>query len=137
MDTLQCAVILAKLGRFEWEIERRLAIGQRYNRLFDDLGVERVAQRHDRTSVFAQYTVFVDERERVQQALERQGVPTAVHYPAPISDQPAYRDISVFGPLPHSDQAARRVLSLPMHAYLDEPTQDRIVDAVADAVVAA
>jgi UDP-2-acetamido-2-deoxy-ribo-hexuluronate aminotransferase len=136
MDTLQCAIVLAKLTRFEWEIERRIAIGARYNRLFDERGIERVAQRDDRTSVFAQYTVFVDDRDAAQSALQGQGIPTAVHYPAPLSEQPAYRDLCVFGPLPNSERAARRVLSLPMHPYLDEPTQDRIADAVAQAVTA-
>lgn len=134
MDTLQCAIVLAKLTRFDWEIEQRIAIGQRYNRLMDERGVERVRQRDDRTSVFAQYTIMVDDRDRVQAALEASGVPTAIHYPTPLNEQPAYRDISVFGPLPNAERAAARVLSIPMHAYLDEATQDRIADAVAAAV---
>ena len=136
MDTLQCAVILAKLKRFEWEIGRRLEIGARYNKLADEAGIDRVVQRGDRTSAFAQYTVFVEEREAVRLALEKAGIPTAVHYPAPLSGQPAYRDRCVFGPLPHSDEAARRVLSLPMHAYLELEVQDRIVAALAEAVAA-
>jgi len=134
MDTLQCAVILAKLTRLEWELERRKTIGQRYNQLFDERGIARVVQRDDRTSVFAQYTVFVDARDRVQAALADAGIPTAVHYPAPLNEQPAYRDSCVYGDLPNSASVARRVLSLPMHAYLDEATQDRIVDAVVMAV---
>lgn len=77
---------------------------------------------------------MVDDRERVQASLEAAGVPTAIHYPYPLNEQPAYRDISVFGPLPNSERAAARVLSIPMHAYLDEATQDRIVDAVAAAL---
>ena len=134
MDTLQCAVILAKLTRFEWELERRKAIGLRYNQLFDERGIEHVAQRDDRTSVFAQYTIFVDGRDAVQAALREAGIPTAVHYPAPLNEQPAYREICTYGDLPNSERAARCVLSLPMHAYLDEEKQDRIVDAVAEAV---
>lgn len=133
MDTLQCAVILAKLEKFEWELERRMALGQRYNCLFDERGIERVAQRDDRTSVFAQYTIFLDERDSVQAALGDAGIPTAVHYPAPINEQPAYRDICVLGELPNAELLSRRVLSLPMHAYLDEATQDRIVEAVSEA----
>lgn len=136
MDTLQCAIVLAKFGKFEEEIARRAEIGRRYNRLFDERGVERVVQREDRTSVFAQFTVFVDGRARVQAALERAGIPTAVHYPAPLSDQPAYREISRFGPLPHAARAAERVLSLPMHPHLDELTQERIVEAVVQAIAA-
>ncbi|HWT13579.1 MAG TPA: DegT/DnrJ/EryC1/StrS family aminotransferase [Allosphingosinicella sp.] len=130
MDTLQCAVVLAKLGRFGWEVERRLEAGARYNRLFDGLGVDRVAQRPGRTSVFAQYTLFVDRRDEVRGALDRAGIPTAVHYPAPLNAQPAYRDRCLYGALPEAAAAARRVLSLPMHAYLDEAVQDRIAAAV-------
>jgi UDP-2-acetamido-2-deoxy-ribo-hexuluronate aminotransferase len=133
MDTLQCAVILAKLKRFEWEIERRLEIGSRYNRLFDELGIERVRQRDGRTSVFAQYTILVDDRDSVRRRLEAAGIPTAVHYPAPLNEQPAYRDRCLAGALPHSRRAAERVLSLPMHPDLDEAQQDRIVAAVAQA----
>jgi UDP-2-acetamido-2-deoxy-ribo-hexuluronate aminotransferase len=134
MDTLQCAVVLAKLKRFEWEIARRVEIGERYNRLLSERGVERVSQKQDRTSVFAQYTIFVDDRAAVHRELEAAGIPTAVHYPTPLSEQPAYRDRCVHGPLPHSEQASRRVLSLPMHAYLEPSVQDRIVEAVAKAV---
>lgn len=134
MDTLQCAVVLAKLGRFEWEIGRRLEIGARYNRLCDERGIARVVQRPERTSVFAQHTVLVEDREAVQRALHAAGIPTAVHYPAPLSEQPAYEDRSLYGQLPHSQRAARRALSLPMHPYLDEAVQDRIVDALAAAV---
>ena len=134
MDTLQCAIVLAKLGTFERDVERRRAIGERYNALLDSGGIERVAQRSDRTSVFAQYTVLVDDREAVQVALREAGIPTAVHYPTPLSEQPAYEDRSLYGQLPHSQRAARRVLSLPMHPYLDEAAQDRIVDALAAAV---
>jgi UDP-2-acetamido-2-deoxy-ribo-hexuluronate aminotransferase len=136
MDTLQCAVVLAKLKRFEWEIARRVAIGERYNRLLSERGVERVSQKQDRNSVFAQYTIFVDDRDTVQRALAAVGIPTAVHYPTPLSKQPAYRERCVYGLLPHSERASTRVLNLPIHAYLEESLQDRIVDAVAKAVAA-
>jgi UDP-2-acetamido-2-deoxy-ribo-hexuluronate aminotransferase len=134
MDTLQCAVILAKLKRFEWEIERRLAIGARYNDLLDAAGIARVAQRPDRTSVFAQYTAFVDDRPGVQQRLKAAGVPTAVHYPIPLNRQPAYSNRSGGGPTPKADRAAERVMSLPMHADLSDEQQDEIVAALAEAV---
>lgn len=136
MDTLQCAVVLAKLRRFEWEIERRLAIGRRYNELFDENGVARVIQKADRTSVFAQYTIFVEDRPRVQSLLQQAGIPTAVHYPVPLNEQPAYRGRCVHGPLPVSKEVSERVLSLPMHADLSEDVQDRVVAAVAEAVSA-
>ena len=134
MDTIQCAIVLAKLERFDWELARRKEIGSRYNRLFDDRGIERVSQRQDRTSVFAQYTVLVDNRDAVAARLGEAGIPTAIHYPTPLNEQPAYRDVCVSGELPNSAIVSRRVLSLPMHAYLDEATQDRIADQLARAV---
>ncbi|QIL03326.1 DegT/DnrJ/EryC1/StrS family aminotransferase [Sphingomonas sinipercae] len=136
MDTLQCAVILAKLERFEWEIERRLEVGSRYDRLIDSVGIERARLRDGRTTVFAQYTVMVDDRPRVQDALHGKGIPTAVHYPIPLHQQPAYRELSVFGDLPVAEALSQRVMSLPMHADLDEGTQDRIVEALVEAVSA-
>ena len=134
MDTLQCAVVLAKLKRFDWEIGRRIEIGARYNRLLDARGIDRVVQRGDRTSVFAQYTILADDREALRRRLEASGIPTAVHYPVPLNAQPAYRDRCVAGPLAHSQRAAERVLSLPMHPYLDESLQDRIVAALEKAI---
>jgi UDP-2-acetamido-2-deoxy-ribo-hexuluronate aminotransferase len=134
MDTLQCAIILAKLKRFEWEVERRIEIGERYNRLFDERGIARAIQRPDRNSVFAQYTVMVRDRTRVIEILQASGIPTAVHYPAPLNAQPAYADKCISGPLPVSEQLAQSVLSLPMHPDLDEPFQDLVVEAVEHAV---
>ena len=98
--------------------------------MFDERGTRRIAQRPDRTSVFAQYTILVEERAAVAARLDELGVPTAVHYPAPLDAQPAYREVCVSGSLPVSNELASSVLSLPMHAYLDEKDQDRIVDAV-------
>lgn len=130
MDTLQCAVVLAKLERFEWEIERRLTIGARYNRLIDEAGLKRVHQRQDRNSVYAQYTVLVENREQVQAHLQSQGIPTAVHYPVPLNAQPAYAHLAAGHATPNSDWAAAHVMSLPMSADLTEEQQDRIVEAL-------
>ncbi len=115
MDTLQCAVVLAKLKRFDWEVSRRREMAARYERMLEQRGIERVAQRADRTGTFAQYTILIDDRAAIVAALAEAGIPTAVHYPAPLSAQPAYRDRCVYGELPRSDAAARRVLSLPIH----------------------
>ena len=134
MDTIQCAVVLAKLKRLDWEIERRLEIGARYNQLLDDAGITRVQQKPDRTSVFAQYTVLVDDRAAVQEKLKAAGIPTAVHYPIPLNRQPAYSNRSAGGPTPKADRVAERVMSLPMHADLDEEQQQEIVDALIEAV---
>lgn len=133
MDTIQCAVVLGKLERFQWEVERRLEIGARYNKLLEGK-VQTVAQRSDRTSVFAQFTVVVENRESIQTALKLAGVPTAVHYPVPLNRQPAYEAISrVSGQLSSSDAMASRVMSLPMSADLSENDQDRIVTAIIEA----
>ena len=86
------------------------------------------------TSVWAQYTIRLPtgcERDGFAAALQAQGIPTAIYYPKPMHQQTAYRDFPVAdGGLPVSERLADDVISLPMHAYLDEPTQDRIIDAV-------
>lgn len=129
MDTLQCAVVLSKLERFDWEVSRRLEIGARYNALFDGK-VQVIAQRSDRTSVFAQYTVIVDDRERTQHALQESGVPTAVHYPVPLHRQEAYQGVSKGSGLDNAERMAARVISLPMSADLSEAHQRSVVETL-------
>jgi UDP-2-acetamido-2-deoxy-ribo-hexuluronate aminotransferase len=136
MDTLQCAIVLAKLERFEWEIARRLALGARYNELLAGR-LPVVAQRPGRSSVFAQYTVFVDDRAAVQARLTAQGIPTAVHYPKPIHQQPAYATLCARAVCPESERAAQRVMSLPMSADLSEAQQDQVVDRLCAALTPA
>lgn len=130
MDTLQCAVVLGKLERFDWEIEQRLKIGARYQQLLADLpgGSRTVTVRPDRDSVWAQFTVITPEREAVVAKLKDAGIPTAIHYPRPIHAQPAYAAYSAGeGATPVSDMLAAQVMSLPMHPDLDTETQDHIV----------
>lgn len=136
LDTLQAAVLLAKLERFEWEIERRLAIGARYIELLAGLNTVRApVVRPGRTCVWAQFTVQVEAREAVLAALKAAGVPTAIHYPIPLHRQPAYQELCrVAGTLERAERLGERVFSLPMHPYLDEATQDRIVAALRAAV---
>lgn len=134
MDTIQCAVVLAKLERFEWELARRAEAGALYNRLLDEARIERVRQKPGRDSVYAQYTVLVDQREAVQKALQEAGVPTAVHYPIPLNEQPAYREASRGGATPLAAAAAKRVLSLPMSADIAPDLQQRIVEHLRAAV---
>jgi UDP-2-acetamido-2-deoxy-ribo-hexuluronate aminotransferase len=138
MDTLQCAVVLAKLERFEWELQQRHALGERYNRLLADVpGAQRLAVRPDRDCVWAQYTVFVNDRAAVQAALQTASVPTAVHYPRPLHRQPAYASHGAGAQCPDSEAAAERVLSLPMSADLTEADQERAILALRMAVAAA
>ena len=136
MDTLQCAVVLGKLDRFEWEIERRLALGEAYKRKLRAAlpGLQLLTVRDDRDCVWAQYTVFVDDREALQARLKAAGVPTAVHYPRPLHHQPAYARYAQPDDCPHSVKAAQRVMSLPMSADLTEAQQDRVVAALAAAI---
>ena len=138
MDTLQCAIVLAKLERFDWELAQRLELGDRYAELLSGFeGVERVAVRPDRDSVWAQYTVMVDTRDEVQQALKSRGVPTAVHYPRPLHHQPAYAAFERADACPSSLVAAGRVLSLPMSADLTHAQQDDVVAALFHALAQA
>jgi UDP-2-acetamido-2-deoxy-ribo-hexuluronate aminotransferase len=131
MDTLQCAVVLGKLERFDWEIAQRLAIGERYQQQIGALPLQRLAVREDRDCVWAQFTVQVDRREAVVEALKQAGVPTAVHYPKPLHRQPAYENrCRIATPLPNSEAAAQRVMSLPMSADLSEAQQDQVVAAL-------
>jgi len=135
LDTLQAAILLAKLERFDWELERRAAIGARYERLLAAVpGVERVVVRGNRNSVYAQYTVKVDDRAAVQAALQAAGVPTAVHYPKPLHHQPAYAAHCCPDCCPVSIDLARRVMSLPMSADLTEADQDRAAHALRTAL---
>ena len=136
MDTLQCAVVLGKLDRFEWEVRRRLELGDAYRAKLQAAipTLQLLEVRPDRDCVWAQYTVFVDDREAIQAKLKAAGVPTAVHYPRPLHHQPAYAKYGKADACPHSIAAAARVMSLPMSADLTEEQQDQVVAALAAAL---
>jgi UDP-2-acetamido-2-deoxy-ribo-hexuluronate aminotransferase len=136
MDTLQCAVVLGKLERFDWEIERRQGLGRRYSELIAQAGidVQLLAVRADRSCVWAQYTVMVNGRDKLQERLKKHGIPTAVHYPRPLHRQPAYAAYGEQARCPISEDVAARVVSLPMSADLTEEHMQRVVDALASAV---
>ena len=134
MDTLQCAIVLAKLERFDWEIARRLEIGERYQQLLANLPVQRLAVRADRNCVWAQFTLQVDDRPRVQQRLKDAGIPTAIHYPRPLHLQPAYAALCCPECCPNSVVASSRVMSLPMSADLSDAQQDAVVAALRHAL---
>ena len=132
MDTIQCAITLAKLERFDWEIARRIEAGRRYAELLAPVSptVRLLKTKPDRTNVHGQYTVRVSERESMQQRLKAAGIPTAVHYPVSLHQQPAYERQYVGVSLPVAEHLAREVLSLPMHADLDTAAIGRIVSAM-------
>ena len=134
MDTLQCAVVLAKLGRLDWELQRRHEIGAKYHERLAPLNLATLTVRPDRDSVWGQYTVRVPNRVHVQAVLAEAGVPTAVHYPKPLHRQPAYVKYGDPDSCPASLAAAEEVMSLPMSADLSDTDLDRVVDALAAAV---
>jgi dTDP-4-amino-4,6-dideoxygalactose transaminase len=131
-DTIQAAVLIEKLKIFRDEIAARDRIARRYSAALASLTtVPRLGE--GMTSVWAQYTIRLPrgQRDAFVTALKGQGIPTAIHYPKPVHRQPAYRGFPVADSgLPVSERLAEEVVSLPMHAYLDEPTQDRIIEAV-------
>ncbi len=144
MDTLQAAVLLAKLDIFADEIVARERLAGRYAALieeaFDDaeagLKIHPPYVEPGNRSVFAQYTVEVPDREAVQARLRSQGIPTAVHYPVPLHRQPAFEALDTVPALPVAEAAAQRVISLPMHPYLSEDEQVLVIGALRDAVYA-
>ena len=131
-DTIQAAVLIEKLKIFRDEIAARDQIARRYSAALASVTtVPRLGE--GMTSVWAQYTIRLPrgQRDAFVTALKGQGIPTAIHYPKPVHRQPAYRGFPVAdGGLPVSERLAEEVVSLPMHAYLDAPTQDRIIEAV-------
>lgn len=129
MDTLQCAIVLAKLDRFEHELGERIRLARRYDGLLAGLAprVRPVAVRPDRTSVYAQYTLLSADRDWLRAALNARGVPTAIHYPVPLHRQPAYREFGAHARAPVSESLAEQVISLPMYPDMTEDVQDRIV----------
>ena len=129
MDTLQCAILLAKLDRFDWEINRRIEIGLIYNKLLNKK-IKKITQRNDRTSVFSQFTIFVDNRNELQEALKKMNIPTAVHYPIPIHMQSAYESFCCPECCPESVNASKRVMSIPMGPYLNDEDMHNIIDTM-------
>lgn len=145
LDTLQAAVLLAKMEIFPEEVEARIRIGTRYSELINEAfaresdPARKVVTPYvaaDCTSVYAQYTVQVADRARVEQGMKARGVPTAVHYPVPLHLQPVFAHHGQgVGSFPISEAAGNRVLSLPMHPYLTEAQQAQVVQALKEAVL--
>ncbi len=133
-DTLQAAVVLAKMDRFDWEVAQRQKVGAGYTAMLSS-SCPSVTPPHiepHNTSVYAQYSILVEDRDVVAKRLNENGIPTAVHYPVPLHRQPAYRQSSrCSGTLSVTEHISQRVISLPFHSDLDAGTRRRIVDAVA------
>ncbi|MBK8007965.1 MAG: DegT/DnrJ/EryC1/StrS family aminotransferase [Rhizobiales bacterium] len=134
LDTIQAAVLIEKLKIFQDEIEARNRVAQRYAAALKDVAiVPEVASGYG--SVWAQYTIRVEKRDALAAVLSTRGVPTAIYYPKPLHRQEPYKRYLVAGNgLPVTEKLAAEVISLPMHPYLDEPTQERVIAAVREAL---
>lgn len=134
MDTIQAAVLLEKLAIFDKELEARQQVAHWYQNALPDSLKSPVILPHNK-SVFAQYTVQVDQRERVQKALSDAGIPTAVHYPVGLHQQPVVLTSSAERlSFPVTELCAKRVLSLPFHPYLSEETVKEICEQLESCV---
>ncbi|WP_334471926.1 DegT/DnrJ/EryC1/StrS family aminotransferase [Arsenophonus sp. PmNCSU2021_1] len=129
LDTLQAAILLTKLEIFAEEIQLRQQVAKRYDFMLNQAGITTTPYIETyNTSAYAQYTIQVENRELIQTQLKTAGIPTAVHYPIPLNKQPAVADNSV--ELSVGDAIAEKVISLPMHPYLTESTQDKIIQVL-------
>ncbi|WP_158751861.1 DegT/DnrJ/EryC1/StrS aminotransferase family protein [Acidobacterium sp. S8] len=134
LDTIQAAILLAKLAVFDDELAARQQAAAAYSEQLRE-AVHTPAVGEEYTSAWAQYTIEVDERDAVQKALQQAGIPTAVHYPVPLHLQPVFAGMNLpEGSFPHSERAGKRVLSLPIHPYLEPSQIVTISEAVKQAV---
>jgi UDP-2-acetamido-2-deoxy-ribo-hexuluronate aminotransferase len=141
LDSIQAAVLLAKMEVFEDEVAARVRLGARYSELLGEAfadAPQRIGTPYVEpfnTCVYAQYTIEVDDRDGFEARMKGLGVPTAVHYPLPLHLQPVFAHLGLgAGRFPVSEAAARRVVSLPMHPYLTDAQQRQVVQAVRQAV---
>lgn len=127
LDTLQAAILLPKLEIFEDELEKRQQVAARYTQCLSETGIATPYLEPHNTSAWAQYTIRVENRDQVQKTLKEAGIPTAVHYPIPLNQQPAVEDDQAN--LPEGDKVVREVISLPIHPYLSEESQLTVIKA--------
>ena len=129
-DTLQAAVLLAKFPYFETELADRERIGTRYTELLSDVCATPVVRPGNRHA-YAQYTIRVQDRAMFQEKMRKAGVPTAVHYPKCLHEQPVFGNLGhKLGDFPQAEAASQEVVSLPMHPFLEVAEQDRVIEAV-------
>jgi len=134
MDTIQAAILLQKMVLFPAEIIKRQEIAARYDALLSSLVQTPHIAAHN-SSVYAQYTIEVKNRDAFQQSMQADGIPTAIHYPVPMHQQKALEHLPYAkAAFPHAERASKGVLSLPMHPYLKEEEQHRVVNAVKKAL---
>ncbi|QPL47215.1 DegT/DnrJ/EryC1/StrS family aminotransferase [Halomonas sp. A40-4] len=129
LDTLQAAILLPKLDLLDEEIQLRDRVAKCYTQMLNEADIETApyVESHN-MSAWAQYTIRMENREEVQAKLKQVGIPTTVHYPIPLNKQPAVEDQTAN--LPVGDEAAEQVISLPMHPYMIEEEQEKIVKSL-------
>ena len=132
LDTLQAAVLLAKLDIFPEEVEDRRRIGAAYSEMLKEAPVITPHIEPHNTSVYAQYTIQVENRDQLQTRMNKMGIPTAVHYPVPLHKQPVFKRDDVH--LPVSEEISNRVISLPMHPMLSEKDQTTITKRIIESL---
>ncbi len=127
IDTIQAAILLAKFEIFPKEVEARSEIGQKYSDLLKDINITTPYIEPYNTSVYAQYTIQANNREQLQKKLKEKNIPTAVHYPIPLNQQPALRQSKK---LPIAEAISDKVVSLPMHPLLSQQDMDLIIEII-------
>jgi UDP-2-acetamido-2-deoxy-ribo-hexuluronate aminotransferase len=133
LDTIQAAILLPKLAILDEEMSQRQNLAKRYNTLLGQAGIQTTPHvEPENQSAWAQYTIRVPQREKVQELLKQAGIPTAVHYPIPLNKQPAVADSQVL--LPVGDQIAADVMSLPMSPLMKAADQEKVVAALQSAL---
>lgn len=128
LDTLQAAVLQAKMTVFADELDARGHVAEQYSAALKDIGIQPPNVTAGNRSAWAQYTIRVKDRDSVAERLKESGIPTAVHYPLPLHQQPAVSDAECDAP--QSQRAAEEVLSLPMHPYLEDQDVRTVVEAL-------
>ncbi len=128
LDALQAAILLVKLKYFPTEIKQRKDIGNRYTKLLSDSNIITPYIKNDRTSVYAQYSIRVQNRDKIIEKLNTLGIPTAVHYPMPLHLQKCFEYLGYKnGDFPISENISKEIMSLPMSPYLEKNDQDIII----------
>ena len=134
MDTIQCAVVLAKLPRFSDELRARAEAAHNYDRLIEGKGITKPRFESNSISSWAQYTIQVPDRDSVKLKLASEGIPSAIYYSSPINKQPAYRHFDIPGTTPVADSVANSALSLPISADITYHEQKQVVAALLHAL---
>ncbi len=126
MDTIQAALLRVKLRHYEEEIKRRCELAAHYDKVLADTSLEPLSIRNENQSIYAQYSIYAPAgmRDQIVNQLKAEGIPTAIYYPKPLHLHRAYSDY--YTPLPNSEEASRRIFSIPIHAFLTESEQEKI-----------